>query len=63
VPEGNYVRPIKARVGLSDGVMTEVHSDELQEGLAVVTGEQHQADKAGATTNPFAPQFIRRGLR
>ena len=60
MPQGNYVKPVKVRAGLSDGVMTEVSGDELQEGLAVVTGEQQQdvADDAG-TKNPFAPQFIR----
>ncbi len=59
VAEGNYVRPIKVHVGLSDGVMTEVQGEGLQEGLAVVTGEEHQANSSTSTTNPFTPQFIR----
>jgi len=63
VAEGNYVRPIKVHVGISDGVTTEVRSDELQEGLAVVTGEQQQQqapDDTGTTRSPFTPQ-LRRG--
>ncbi len=58
VPQGDYVKPVKVRVGLSDGVMTEVHGDELQEGLAVVTGEQQQMqDDTGTARNPFTPQL------
>jgi len=58
VQEGNYVRPIKVRVGPSDGTMTEVEGKDLQEGLQAVFGEQQQA--AGAkTTNPFTPQIMR----
>jgi HlyD family secretion protein len=60
VPEGNYVRPVKVRVGISDGTMTEVEGDELREGLAVVTGEEIQSDgSSSTTTNPFTPQIIR----
>ncbi len=60
VPEGNYVRPVKVRVGISDGTMTEVEGDELREGLAVVTGEEIQADgSSSTTTNPFTPQIRR----
>jgi HlyD family secretion protein len=58
VQQGNYVRPIKVRVGPSDGTMTEVEGKDLQEGLQAVFGEQQQA--AGAkTTNPFTPQIMR----
>jgi HlyD family secretion protein len=58
VQAGKYVRPIKVQVGLSDGTMTEVEGEEFKEGLEVIVGEQQQvADNA--TTNPFAPQFLR----
>ena len=56
--DGRYVRPIKVRVGLSDGTMTEVQGEELKEGLEVIVGEQRQV-AADATTNPFAPQMMR----
>lgn len=62
VPEGNYIKPVKARVGISDGTMTEVEGDELREGLLVVTGEEIQADGSSSsttTTNPFAPRIPR----
>lgn len=56
VEQDNYVRPLKVRVGISDGTMTEVEAPELSEGLAVVIGECQQADKTN-TSNPFTPQI------
>jgi len=58
VQKGNYVRPIKVRVGLSDGMMTEVTGDELKEGLEAIVGEEHQVVDTTAK-NPFIPQFRR----
>jgi HlyD family secretion protein len=58
VQQGNYVRPIKVRVGMSDGTMTEVDGEKLQEGLEVVLGEQRQTTSSTtSTTNPFVPQL------
>jgi HlyD family secretion protein len=59
IKQGNYVRPIKVRVGISDGTMTEVEGKELQEGLEVVLGEQRQAMSGSSSTNPFVPQMRR----
>jgi len=62
VLQGALVKAISVRIGMSDGSMTEIQSDELKEGTPVVVGEQAK-DVAGApsTTNPFAPQFFRGG--
>jgi HlyD family secretion protein len=58
VQQGDYVRPIKVRVGMSDGTMTEVDGEKLQEGLEVVLGEQQRATSSTtSTTNPFVPQL------
>jgi len=63
VQQGDYVRPIKVRVGLSDGTMTEVEGERLTEGLVVVTGEQAVAKRrpqpgdSTETTNPFATKL------
>jgi hypothetical protein len=57
--DGRYVKPIKVRVGLSDGTNTEVQADELKEGLEVIVGEQRQGVTDTKTTNPFAPQMMR----
>ena len=37
-----HVRPVKVSIGLTDGTMTEVQGEDLQEGLEVVVGEQRQ---------------------
>jgi HlyD family secretion protein len=58
-PEGDRVRPLAVRVGLSDGTLTEVAGDHLTEGLDVVVGLQPQASAAPDTSNPFAPSFRR----
>jgi HlyD family secretion protein len=58
--DGSYVRPVKVHVGLTDGTMTEVQGGEVKEGLEVIVGEQRQGTKDTGTTNPFAPQMMRR---
>ncbi len=60
VAQGEFLRPIKVRVGMSDGAMTEVEGPELQEGLAVVVAEQRQKAAPQGGANPFVPQAQRR---
>jgi HlyD family secretion protein len=65
MPDGDFVRPVRVAVGLSDGINTEVHAEALREGTQVVLGEE-RAQAAGApsaptNTNPFAPQMGRPG--
>ena len=64
VKDGEFVRPVVVRAGLTDGTNTEVQSDALKEGAEVVTGEV-LAVAAGANqqTNPFAPPPMRGGQR
>jgi HlyD family secretion protein len=57
VENGESVRPISVRIGLTDGIKTEVAGDGVKEGIIVVTGENRQ-DKAVGTTNPFTPQMF-----
>ena len=64
VAEGEYVRPILVRTGLSDGASTEVEGENLSEGMRVVVGLDTNGSKSSAqTTNPFVPQFPSRGGR
>jgi HlyD family secretion protein len=58
VAEGGFVRPIKVKIGQSDGVVTEIVGGEVKEGTDVVIGEQRQNGEETATTNPFAPQMF-----
>ncbi|MCX5882413.1 MAG: efflux RND transporter periplasmic adaptor subunit [Deltaproteobacteria bacterium] len=56
VRRGNFLEPVRVKAGLSDGVMTEVQGDRLQEGMEVVLGQQVQASGPAGTANPFIPQ-------
>jgi HlyD family secretion protein len=57
--QGDYVRPQSVSVGLTDGMITEVNSPGLKEGMEVVVGEQLAGTASGASSgrSPFAPQI------
>ena len=60
VPDGEFVRPIKVRVGLTDGLMTEVVDvikDQLTPETEIVTGENQTAASREGTVNPFGPRM------
>jgi HlyD family secretion protein len=56
VEDGQYVRPINVRIGISDGLVTEIVGGDLKEGTAVVVGETTDNDGADSS-NPFAPKL------
>ncbi len=58
--QGQYVRAVPVRAGLSDGAMTQVQGQDLSIGLAVVTGVRDLKAESADTRNPFTPQFLRR---
>lgn len=61
VPERSLLRPVSVVLGITDGAMTEVQSDQLKEGTPVVVGENQAGDTNPAPGgSPFVPQ-IRRG--
>jgi len=60
VQQGDYVRPVEVRTGLSNYTMTEVQGQELHEGLEVVLGEQPHGQAGSNPSNPFVPQLRRR---
>lgn len=61
VPDGAFVRSVPVRVGLSDGSITEIQSQDLKEGSLVVTGvESRKSAEPSSATSPFTPQFFRR---
>ncbi len=63
VPQGTLVRPVRVRLGLSDGAVTEVESPELKEDTLAVVGElegqQAANGKPAPGGSPFAPQLFR----
>jgi HlyD family secretion protein len=58
--QGQYVRPVPVRAGISDGAMTQVQGKDLSVGLEVVTGIRDLKAESVDTRNPFTPQFLRR---
>jgi HlyD family secretion protein len=67
VTEGTRVRPLPVHVGPSDGTVTEVRGDGVQEGLQVVIGDRPADGGARPTAtgpaNPFTPQMGRSRTR
>ncbi len=62
IKEGEFVKPIRVRTGISDQMVTEVQGEGLTEGMEVVIADARPIDTSGAAaggTNPFAPQFGR----
>ncbi len=63
VKQGDFVKPIKVRTGLTDGSQTEVQSAELSEGMQVITGEQIAVSSSSSASSggasPFTPQLGR----
>lgn len=58
VKDGDFVRPVKVRIGPSDGSITEITSADVQENSEVITGMIQKTDTANTTTNPFTPQMF-----
>ncbi len=59
IEQGKFVRPVDVNVGLSDGMVTEVESNGLTEGVRVVVGERTRETAKGPTEeerSPFTPQ-------
>lgn len=63
VPQGGYVKPVRVKLGVTDGSLTEVEGVGLREGLEVVWADQPTGSGAGPTASPFTPQIFRSGGR
>jgi HlyD family secretion protein len=57
VQDGKFVRPIRVRVGYTDGANTEVSGEGVSEGLEIVIGDIRTSSSNG-TSNPFAPKMF-----
>lgn len=57
IADGDQVRPIKVRTGLSDGTRTEVSAPELQDAALVVVGEE-AVTLGNDATDPFSPKMF-----
>jgi HlyD family secretion protein len=65
VAQGNIVRPIRVKTGLTDGAFTEVEGKDVTEGMRVVIGEttRESLTGPGAERSPLMPQPMGRGQR
>lgn len=57
VEDNGFVKPAKVRIGLSDGLQTEIVKGDIQESGNVVVGEA-RANVENGTSNPFAPKLF-----
>jgi len=64
VEQEKFVRPIRVKIGLTDGTLTEVEGNDLTEGLRIIIGEasRETVDGTSAERSPFTPQ-VGRGQR
>jgi HlyD family secretion protein len=58
VQDGQFVRPVKVKLGLSDGTRTEITDGKLEEGAVIVTGDALAVSEGDNGSNPFAPQMF-----
>jgi HlyD family secretion protein len=61
--DGNFVRPVPVKLGLTDGTWTQVEGEGLAPGTIVVTGARSveaAAEEAASGANPFIPQIGQR---
>jgi HlyD family secretion protein len=63
VRDGEFVRPVRVRTGLTDGASTEISGGELAEGAEVVIGLAAPNGGGSGTSNPFTPQLFGGGKR
>ncbi len=60
LPQGDQVRPLRVKVGLTDGTMTEVSGPDLQAGMPVVISVVEKGEEpAGSAASPFTPQIFK----
>jgi HlyD family secretion protein len=62
VMQSNYVKPLKIRLGPTDGSFTEILGSKLKEGTQLVVGERQQSNgsEGADSSSPFTPQFFRK---
>jgi HlyD family secretion protein len=57
VQDDMLARPIKVRIGATDGIDTVISGSEVKEGMEVIIGEM-TVDQAADVANPFAPKLF-----
>jgi HlyD family secretion protein len=62
VADGEFVRPLPVRIGMSDGAQTEILEGTLDSGDAVVIGTA-RVSNGDSTSNPFTPKMFSGGKK
>lgn len=61
-PDGDFVKPFPVTTGATDGSVTEIRAEKIEEGTVVVTGAGiRQASGRRTAASPFTPQYSRKG--
>jgi HlyD family secretion protein len=63
IRQGDYVRPLPVAIGSTDGIVSEVHGEGLFVNQEVIIGQSSPSPASSPSSNPFIPQFRRRGGR
>lgn len=59
VRQGNFVFPLKLKIGLTDGAETEIVAGAVTEGMELIVGENLTGAPPAEGNNPFAPPRFR----
>ena len=57
VKDGLLAKPVRVRIGVTDGIDTEISGKGIEEGTEVIVGES-PLEQAGDVADPFAPKLF-----
>ena len=63
IKKGEFLNPVEVKVGITDGAVTEISGEGIEEGMEIVVGEQRKDRGGDDVTNPFAPKMFGGGKR
>ena len=60
VKDGLLAKPVKVRIGMTDGIDTEISGEGIEGGTEVIVGQMTPDQAAAEMGNPFAPKIFKR---
>jgi HlyD family secretion protein len=58
VKDGLLAKPVRVKIGVTDGIDTEISGPGIDDGTEVIIGEMTPDQAAGDMSNPFAPKLF-----
>jgi len=55
--DGKFIKPIKVKVGATDGLSSAIYGDGVSEGMEIIVGQASAQQAPEATVNPFTPKL------